>query len=625
MNRILRIVLTVCALAVLLTLAGYAQDVVLLSPDTERAIVVSAQATAQERGAAQTLQKYLTQITGREMRVQTDDVKTAAAIAVGRTVYTPSDDSALPNGGYRIVFSDGVLCIYGAGEKGTRNGVYAFLRDCCGCRWYAPEEIVIPKADAVCVPANTDVTYRPCFEYTSSDWRTLCDPEVAAANGQTGNGCYIYGFCHTLSTRFCSRDKYFDAHPEYFALHGGKRTPYQLCLTNPETLRVVTEEVLDVLHSGLYDPDADLQIISLTQDDNGDYCECDACKALDKANGSHAGSNVTFANAVADAVKAAGFDNVAIDTFAYQYTRKTPTKVVPRDNVIIRLCSIECCFCHTLDDGKCKENRDFMRDLRDWGKICKRIYIWDYTTNYWETTCLYPDFGVLQRNMQIFYENNARGVFEEGEPSDDDNAEFGELRGYLIARLMQDPYMDYPAQMQEFLHAYYGDGGDALYRFLTRTIEKAGASYLRHLGTFPDSTQTLTRFTDRDVSYADAQWREAKENTKDTAYSARVERSEICWRYWKCSNRCGEFSLWRSTVFSRMRGRETLYRDLRRMGIAYINHTRRDRQLTECMTLVLLRRPGKWCKLYEESYWDMLESFVLQVYRLLGKLHGQAV
>ena len=590
--------------------------------DAELRIVIPQAGTSEDRYAADVLQTYLSQITGKTPQIVSDDAASSGTeIAVGATDRDTFDATGLKHGGYHIGRSDETICIQGAGEKGTLNGVYAFLREYCGCRWYAPEEIVVPKADTLSLPDAIDVTYVPRFEYTSTDWRTMCDDTIAAANGLTGNGCYIYGFCHTLATRFCSRDKYFDEHPEYFALHDGKRTPNQLCLTNPDTLRIVTEEVLGVLQTH-HDPDADLQIISITQDDNGDYCECPDCKALDDANGSHAGTNVTFANAVADAVKAAGYDNTAIDTFAYEYTRKPPTNVVPRDNVIIRLCDIECCFCHTLDDEKCKENRDFMQDLSGWGKICRRVYIWDYTTNYWETTCLYPDFGVLQRNMQIFFENNAKGIFEEGEPSLDDNAEFGELRGYLLARLMQDPYMDYDAEMQGFLNAYYGKGGEPLYRFLQRVTEKAGASYRRRLGTFPRSEETLTCFTAEDVAFSDDCWREAKELTRDTPYFARVERAELCWRWWKCSNNKGTFSPLRSTLYTRMRDREALYNDLKRMGVSYVNHTRREREITDSMTLVLLRRPGKWCRLYEEAYWDAIEPAVVWLYGILGKLHG---
>ena len=76
--------------------------------------------------------------------------------------------------------------------------------------------------------------------------------------------------CHTLSTVFCAADKYYESHPEYFALHNGDRVPSQLCLTNDKVYDIVLEEVFDVLRSEKYDPNADLQIISLSQADNMD-------------------------------------------------------------------------------------------------------------------------------------------------------------------------------------------------------------------------------------------------------------------------------------------------------------------------------------------------------------------
>ena len=39
--------------------------------------------------------------------------------------------------------------------------------------------------------------------------------------------------------------------------------------------------------------------------------------------------------------KSKGYDNVAIDTFAYRYTRTVPNGIVPEDNVIVRLRSID--------------------------------------------------------------------------------------------------------------------------------------------------------------------------------------------------------------------------------------------------------------------------------------------
>ena len=132
--------------------------------------------------------------------------------------------------------------------------------------------------------------------------------------------------CHTLSTVFCSAGKYFESHPEYFALRDGVRVPLQLCLTDEKVYEIVLDEVLNDLKEE-HDSKADLQIISLSQADNNDYCECDKCRTLDDANGSHAGSLITFVNRIAAAVKEKGYNNVAFDTLAYQYTRKAPSAV----------------------------------------------------------------------------------------------------------------------------------------------------------------------------------------------------------------------------------------------------------------------------------------------------------
>ena len=55
----------------------------------------------------------------------------------------------------------------------------------------------------------------------------------------------------------------------------------------------------------------------------------------------------------ADAMRERGlepeFPQVAVDTFAYQYTRRPPKTIRPRPNVIVRLCSFECNFREPLD------------------------------------------------------------------------------------------------------------------------------------------------------------------------------------------------------------------------------------------------------------------------------------
>ena len=111
----------------------------------------------------------------------------------------------------------------------------------------------------------------------------------------------------------------------------------------------------------------DCQIISITQNDWAGACECPDCKALDEAEGSHSGTMLSFANYLAEKIEPE-FPNVAVDTFAYQYTRKPPKTIRPRPNVIVRLCSIECCFAHPLEICPSSENHRFrdagMRSLQ---------------------------------------------------------------------------------------------------------------------------------------------------------------------------------------------------------------------------------------------------------------------
>jgi hypothetical protein len=618
--------LPVCAFA-----AG--GDNVLVSKSIPCTIVIPAASTGTERYAAETMKKYVKEITDADVSILSDaSEKSGNEIVIGNTARKAIDVSSLSDGSYKIQTDDSCLYISGSGNRGNIYGVYGFLEKFCNCRWYTSKLKVIPTSESISLADSIDYTYKPYFEYTETDWRSPHNSEYSLANGLNGNTYrnlsaaqggtvgYLTGAAHTLTNQFCTADKYFESHPEYFALRDGKRVKDQLCLTNPDVLKIVTDEVLELL-SQRSDPSKSMQIVSLTQNDNCNYCTCDNCKALDDANGSQSGTMITFVNSVARAVKAAGYTNVLIDTFAYQYTRKAPTNVVPDDNVIVRLCSIECCFGHTLNDPDCNSNADFMYDLEQWGKICNRIYIWDYTTNYLETLCIFPDFGVLQQNMQTFYENNAKGIYEEGNYYIDScDGEFGELRSYLLSKLMQDPYMDYDAEMNGFLKAYYGDGWQNIREFIDLTTEK-GVIKNKHLSIYQQSDKALPGFTCKDIAHCNELWANAKSAAKTPEQYANVERSEICWRYWKCNNYKSEFSPFTTTLYQRMCARDQLYNDFLRLGINRMGE-RVTRPLSDCPTLHLLRRAEKWSKLYDEKFWYFIAPAVVYIFNVMKAVHN---
>ncbi len=491
--------------------------------------------------AADTLARYLNQITGKEFPQTSDGTGI-------RFIIDYSDEAA--DNGYIIETGENEVSIKGSGTRGVIHGVYAFLEKYCGCDWYTSEFYSIPENEALIIPAGEKTEYKPFFERTDTNWVSPRDVEYSLANGLTGDSYrkipselggtvdYISYFAHTLGADFCSKETYFESNPEYFALHDGKRQDEQLCLTNEDVYNIILGEVMALLEEK-HDPEKSLQIISLTQGDSGEdakMCQCENCKKIDDENGSYSGTMITFVNRIAREVKAAGYDNVAIDTFAYRYTRKAPLKVVPEDNVIVRLCTIECCFAHALDDSSCEKNVKLMNDLSDWSKICDRIYVWDYATNFAYTLGIFPDFGVLQRNIQVFYENNVKGVFEQGNGyMAKCDGEFGELRSYLLSKLMQNPYIDYDAYMNEFLSAYYGRGWENIREFLDMTIEKP-VEKGEHLEIYYPMTDTLG-FSKNDIKKADELWESAKAQAENDTFLQRIKRSEICWRYWKGYNK----------------------------------------------------------------------------------------
>ena len=625
MKRVLSVILTLLLILCCMPAALADDALVVASRSVIPDVVLPENAAPQQRNAANVLRQTLQDATNcsagtaaPECRIVLDDP----------SVQPPSDK----DGAYRIVQKDGDVFISGAGQRGTLYGVYAFLQDVCGLRWYTHDLRVLPDTDYVTVPRGYERNYTPYFEYCETDWRCYKNLEYAVANHMNGTAYrmipaewgggvrYPAGFAHTLTNVFCSAASYFDTHPEYFALRDGKRTPNQLCLTNPDVLRIVTAEVLDLLRVQ-YDPSQSLQIVSLTQHDNQDYCTCDACAAIDRENGSRAGTMLTFVNAVADAVREAGYTNASVDTFAYQYTRRPPTKVVPRDNVIVRLCSIECCFGHTFDDPKCPENASFMEDLEGWSKICKRIYVWDYGTNYGETFNFFPNFHVLQRNMQILYEHSVRGVYGEGAYYIDRcDGEFGELRGYLQCRLAADPYLDFDAEMNGFLQAYYGGGWQSIRDFIDLCCEKGVTAY-KHAHIFQRAKGSLPGLTVKDVKKCDALWAEAKAAATDETQAQNTARSELCWRYWKASNGRGEFS-WLRSPFARMQARDELYQDIVAFGNDCIGELLRKRELSACPALHLLRIPFCWTTLYDSAFWDAVSPFVEKLYAAWCKTHA---
>ncbi len=444
-----------CALARPLVLAD--------GGETAYCIVVADDGTAPERHAAEELSHFLLEVTRADFPiVGPADVGGRPRILVGQGAHV---EAVLPECDWASLGSDGLikrtvgsdLILAGGRPRGTLYAVYDFLEDEVGCRWWTSSASTIPLKRRLVVP-ELAVREVPVLEYREPFWFDAFDGDWAVRNRANGNtarldeargGKHVYkGFVHTFYP-LVPPEEHFATHPEWYSEIGGVRRADggQLCTTNPELTAFVIERVKQWLRES---PEA--TIISLSQNDWGGRCECANCRALEEAEGSPSGPLLHFVNQVAEAIEPE-FPQVAIDTLAYQYTRKPPLHVRPRGNVIVRLCSIECSFADPLGTGD--TNRSFAEDIEGWSKVCNRLYIWDYTTNFAHYLLPHPNLRVLGPNVRFFVRNGVRGIFEQGAYTSA-GAEFAELRAWVLAKLLWDPEQGDQALIDEFLAGYYG-------------------------------------------------------------------------------------------------------------------------------------------------------------------------
>ena len=486
-------------------------------------IVLEEGASAVELYAARELQTWIREVSGVELSI-------AAEAGPGKRLILSCEDPQGREDGFVYRSDGGDIRFIGKSPRGTLYAVYAFLENELGCRWYSSRVSVAPHRDTwrfgkldcqespgIRIRDNCvlDVRTNPVFSARMrNNFVRIPSPDGEGTIPGSAEG---YWGVHALGTHV-NVDKYFATHPEYFCLRDGKRYGGygQPCLSNPDVLQVTIESVRRIMRE-----QPDYLIYSVEQNDNQLYCQCDECQALSEKYGGESGVMVWFVNQVADAVRDE-FPDKFIGTFAYQYTRHAPKGIIPRDNVVIRLCSIECCLWHEYDG--CEQNRAFLQDLQDWGGIAPHLYIWDYVTDFAQYCLPVANWKTMQPHINDFQENHAIGILEEGDYQTV-SCELREMRTWLLSKLMWNPDADVDALIRDFTEGYYGPAGRYVRDYLAleeRILRRPGV----HGNCYVHPSDTM--FTDEFISEGRRIFAEAKAAVADNQelYN-RVETAEM--------------------------------------------------------------------------------------------------
>ena len=407
--------------------------------------------------AAQQLQRYLKYALGVELTLDTDSSEaTEYEILIGNTTRTEEDTADYGIEEYIVKTEGKNLVITGGEQRGSIYGVYSFLEDYIGCRFFSEDCEIIYKADEIVIPADINVRFKPDLEYRDTNDKTYHGGEIASKrkinSSYTRAMTYYQGssydfaggaFVHTMDTVYDLADQ-----------------GQQPCFSSEETYNTVLEKSRRILKAS---PNA--EIISVTQNDNNNACTCKDCTLVYQEEGSKAAPLLRFVNRLAEELSDE-YPNIKIQTLAYMFSNEAPKITKPHENVIIELCSLDACCGHPLSDLSCPTNAEFRGQIADWSALTDNLYVWYYVVEFTGNAKDAPfmNFESLYDTYTLFRQNGVKGVFNEANMNEE-SPEFGALRSYLLSKLMWDADMtreEYDEAISEFITAYYGEAADVV-------------------------------------------------------------------------------------------------------------------------------------------------------------------
>lgn len=431
--------------------------------------------------AAKELQKYVKAISGAELKIlETNEVSAFTILISNERTGLKRDEIAL-----KVTTDGSTLELYGEGRRGAINAVYELLER-WGVRFFGVDSRSdkIPSKTTLTVPSNLSYSYAPPFEQRFPGSIPL-DRNVGPAwavklrisreykkiggkrDAQLGSG-------HSLGNKsYINSKTYYDAHPEWYALIGGKRVKgAQLCLSNLEMRKQLLAEVSAKLNArkdaGAFELGG-ITYVSLSYLDNNRFCKCQECNdLLAKWGGSRVGPLLDLCNYVA-----AGIENdyplARILTLAY-WDWVEPPKKVPCElhrNVYVTICQ---------NGNKAlpvRVQETPMRRLTQWSEIAPgRLVIWDWDACFRNYITPYPIYHLYADDFKTYRDLGVKRVntqMEHGAVF----ADFVELRTYLYAKLLWNPELDTDEMAKEWIDHCCGNGAveiNAYYKLLENAV-----------------------------------------------------------------------------------------------------------------------------------------------------------
>ncbi|MBE6790941.1 MAG: DUF4838 domain-containing protein [Ruminococcaceae bacterium] len=537
--------------------------------------------------AARELQSYIEKISGVILPVTTEGLLPdgAKAVFLGETAVSENtgiDYSEISEDGF-LLFCDGEnLIIRGEDDRGTLFGVYTFLEEYLGVRWFTPTLERVPESEDVVIDKNLNRIVEPSFAVRRND--TMGTNEAYRArtrmnvsfhkNAEEYGGTLTYSLWDATLITLVPKSL-FSEHPEYFAMdENGNRHTDHVCMTNPDVLELVVENCREIMTNATNGS----KFIHIGQDDNINYCHCESCEALYEKYGAVSAPTLIFTNKLAD-ILGPEFPDYTFTFYAYNETDRPPTDKTLRcrDNVAPVLCGLhKACRSHSLLECGAQDGDDsflnlygdpettIAEDFKVWTEISDRTYIYDYTINFLFSQQFFSNFEYMQETMQYMHDIGITGYIYncgDGHP-----AAFNELRNYLLCKLQWDVNADVEYHMNDFLKAYYGEEAAEYIKEII-DIQTAQVKATAHAFDFDWHYQSGF-YPVHTMAKLDCLWEKALNADITDEQLFRVETANLSWEVFKANQMQGEYFFLNPM---RIENQKRLYDELKSHGIDKIS------------------------------------------------------
>ena len=492
--------------------------------------------------AAQELQDRWKESTGgRIAAVGENEVNTVDSgkyIFIGKTKFLPSGMDISENAtgvcGYTVrTYGDDVF-IAGKTDRGSLNGVYAFLKNVFNYKYYAPDVWQINDcADGVFKLPLFDLTEKPDIQTPIIRTEVVKDPtesgrrlrvvQTNEAFVAVGGGNYHVALNCIPKDVYCDPNDADNYHPEWYMTErdGGEfvdgvftgtykeaSEAEQPCYTahgNKESYDLMVDAQVEILKESIlkeqHDPDH-LMYVWYTHMDKVTWCECKTCLAEKEKYGAVAPTQIKMANdiaaKIAEWVEQEGKNRrVLLVIYAYMSTIDAPKviddDIMLADNISLFYAPIEAAGYRKLSDPV---NKYFVDNLEQWSKLTSDeggLLFWSYDHCYFGDYLVpFYSFDTYQSNTKLLLEHNVKLVLALNEYDNYALPDWGFLKAYLHAELMWDSDQNVKKLIDDFFNVYFRSAASNMRKYFNRF--SYWESYAQTKFDYKDGYSTAGRF-----------------------------------------------------------------------------------------------------------------------------------